>query len=106
MFGMLWDLEGIVKMAVGKWSENKLVYVLSFIGIGFFGAWGVLRDYWGRNAARAPNESSGMIYQLNEHGSFVYVTYSQYILTYALPLCGALVFLLVFYLTRKTKNDT
>ncbi len=92
-------------MALGKFSENKLVYVLSFIGIGFVVAWYGVSEYWGLNALRYPDESAGALYSLNYHGTVVYVTFYQYLLTYGLPACGFLILLLLLFITRNDKSN-
>ena len=90
-------------MAVSSERENGL-YRASYLVIFFALVWGVLMIYLGHHAPTVPDEATGRIYTYNYHGTIVYITFAEQVLSYALPGAGFLKFFVLVIIERHQKK--
>ncbi len=73
-------------------KKERFLYKLSFVVISIVIFWWGLDEYCRITAPRVPNQEQGRIYEKDYHGTIIYLNRTEYILMFALPGTGFLIF--------------
>ena len=96
-------------MQLEKIFERKLSRLISTLGQfgGFLSvvSWLGLYEFFRRNRPRVPDQANGYVYALVNHGQYLYLTFNEIVLFFALPLVGFSVMLINFRCSLKAKQS-
>ncbi len=91
-------------------KRKTFLVVAGLIHFGLLAGWVLLNEYHNANAPRFPDSQSGRIYSLAFHGTYGYLTRSEYFTFWALPM-GCIANLIVgslldyYYFPKKIDID-